>query len=465
MESLQARIDSFSKSKRVKKSSKSNSASATVKWPHPSSFNANPHTLAEAGFYWVPSWEDKDSVACFLCHKELSDWDEEDDPFLIHWQKCGSTCAWAIVRCGLSEDIADDGSFVFLNKKRLPTSKAMEKARLQTFGEGLWPHDGQDDHGASSKKMAQGGFVYTPQTKGDDTVTCLYCNLSLGGWDMDDDPIGEHRKRDTKSGTRCPFFNASGSKPRTVSRARSKKGAIDVPSDPKHEQSDSGDELAKAEIVEEVQAPKTRRKGRAVSTSKPPAKAKSTGKKAPVRASKSALANPSEAEVVASESETDPIISEMESVPSEAKVDATAKADDTPVQRVRIQDDLHSEQNPSDVEVDNLRNTPHPPPRPETPHDNDAPMVIDETPQPYDPPLSSPPHPPTSLPPSQSPELAAIPSLQPETLTPEERCLTVEQWIRREIENSYEQLMQDGKKQISLFAGRAREVRQMIEAL
>jgi hypothetical protein len=92
-------------------------------------------------------------------------------------------------------------------------------------------------------------------------------------------------------------------------------------------------------------------------------------------------------------------------------------------------------------------------------------MVIDETPQPYDPPLSSPPHPPTSLPPSQSPELAAIPSLQPETLTPEERCLTVEQWIRREIENSYEQLMQDGKKQISLFAGRAREVRQMIEAL
>ncbi|KAG2059971.1 hypothetical protein BDR06DRAFT_948682 [Suillus hirtellus] len=37
--------------------------------------------------------------------------------------------------------------------------------------------------------MAQGGFVYTPQTKGDDTVTCLYCNLSLGGWDADDDPM------------------------------------------------------------------------------------------------------------------------------------------------------------------------------------------------------------------------------------------------------------------------------------
>lgn len=49
--------------------------------------------------------------------------------------------------------VYNETSFVFLNKKRLPTSKAMEKARLQTFGEGLWPHDGQDDHGASSKKV------------------------------------------------------------------------------------------------------------------------------------------------------------------------------------------------------------------------------------------------------------------------------------------------------------------------
>lgn len=36
--------------------------------------------------------------------------------------------------------------------------------------------------------MAQAGFVYTPQAAGDDTVTCLYCNLSLGGWEEEDDP-------------------------------------------------------------------------------------------------------------------------------------------------------------------------------------------------------------------------------------------------------------------------------------
>jgi len=37
--------------------------------------------------------------------------------------------------------------------------------------------------------MAQAGFVYTPQVAGDDTVTCLYCNLSLGGWETEDDPV------------------------------------------------------------------------------------------------------------------------------------------------------------------------------------------------------------------------------------------------------------------------------------
>ncbi|OAX40461.1 inhibitor of apoptosis repeat-containing protein [Rhizopogon vinicolor AM-OR11-026] len=189
MESLQARVDSFLKSKRIKKTSKSNSTSTTVKWPHPASFNANPKTLGEAGFYWVPSWEDRDSVACFLCYKELSDWNEEDDPFQIHWEKCGRSCAWAMLRCGLSQDIADDGSFVFLNKGRLPTSKMMEGARLRTFGANLWPHDADDGHGASSEKVARAGFVYTPHSKGDDTVTCLYCEAALGNWHEDDDPM------------------------------------------------------------------------------------------------------------------------------------------------------------------------------------------------------------------------------------------------------------------------------------
>ncbi|KAH7911178.1 hypothetical protein BJ138DRAFT_1135554 [Hygrophoropsis aurantiaca] len=188
MEALQSRIDSFLKTKRIKKyPKKSTTTVATVKWPHPPTFKANPNTLAEAGFYYDPSWDDRDCVACFLCGKELSDWDADDDPFEIHYTKCRTTCSWAVVRCGLSEDLDADGNYVFSIKTRLPSSKAMEKARLGTFegGDNWWPHD----DGASSKKMAQAGFVFTPQAAGDDTVTCLYCNLSLGGWEASDDPL------------------------------------------------------------------------------------------------------------------------------------------------------------------------------------------------------------------------------------------------------------------------------------
>ncbi|EPQ53492.1 inhibitor of apoptosis IAP repeat-containing protein, partial [Gloeophyllum trabeum ATCC 11539] len=188
MEVLQNRLDSF-KTKRGKPSSKA-SASSSKKWPHPSVFKANPETLAEAGFYFTPTAQDKDNVACYMCKKHLSDWEEDDDPHRIHWAKCQDTCPWAIVRCGLEEDIDEDGNFVATDAKRLPSGKAMEKARLDTFRfSKSWPHDSVKNHGATSKKMAKAGFVYTPQSEGDDTATCLYCSVSLSGWEPEDDPL------------------------------------------------------------------------------------------------------------------------------------------------------------------------------------------------------------------------------------------------------------------------------------
>jgi hypothetical protein len=50
-------------------------------------------------------------------------------------------------------------------------------------------------------------------------------------------------------------------------------------------------------------------------------------------------------------------------------------------------------------------------------------------------------------------------------LTEEERMMTVEQWIRREIEVQYERLKRDGEAKIRLFKERAEEVRRQIEAL
>ncbi|KAJ2930028.1 hypothetical protein H1R20_g7060, partial [Candolleomyces eurysporus] len=210
MECLQSRIDSFSKTKRVKNPSKP-SSSIALKWPHPDSFKATPDTLAEAGFFYDPSADDPDNVTCFMCEKELGGWEEDDDPFDIHFDKCAQKCGWANTRCGLRRDMDRHGRFVFSDKSRLPTGKAMEKARLDTFNAGDgWIHDGVRGHGANSKKqMARAGFVATPNHPGDDLATCLYCHVSLSGWDKDDDPLEEHRKRKEKMGYSCPFFTNS----------------------------------------------------------------------------------------------------------------------------------------------------------------------------------------------------------------------------------------------------------------
>jgi hypothetical protein len=111
MNCFQARLDSFAKPKRVKKPS---GAFTNVKWPHPSSWTVTPQSLAEAGFYWNPSWDDKDNVVCFMCEKELSEWDEDDDPFETHFKKCKSKCAWAVVRCGLPRDFDEHGTCVWM---------------------------------------------------------------------------------------------------------------------------------------------------------------------------------------------------------------------------------------------------------------------------------------------------------------------------------------------------------------
>ncbi|KAJ7132310.1 hypothetical protein C8R44DRAFT_698736 [Mycena epipterygia] len=216
MEVLKNRLDSF-KQKRGK----------SLKWPHPKTWQATPETLAEAGFYFDPSAEDPDNATCFMCNKQVTEWAEDDDPFDIHWEKCAKVCAWANLRCGLRRDMDSQGRYVFPDKSRLPTSKAMEKARLETFTVHGWKHDKNRKHMVTSKKMAQAGFVFTPVEADDDTGVCLYCNIALGNWDEDDDPMKHHRDRD-KTSQPCPFLaltsdSAPAKQPKTTKRATKAK--------------------------------------------------------------------------------------------------------------------------------------------------------------------------------------------------------------------------------------------------
>ena len=108
MDCYETRLQSFHKTRRVK----SKNGTVILKWPHPDTYLASPERLAEAGFYFEPSAEARDNVTCFMCKKELDEWDEDDDPISIHFARCRDICAWAVARCGNVEDLDASGGCV-----------------------------------------------------------------------------------------------------------------------------------------------------------------------------------------------------------------------------------------------------------------------------------------------------------------------------------------------------------------
>ena len=95
------RQESFKLTRKIAKTPTSKSLTLSVKWPHPKSYKANPSTLADAGFYWNPNLAAKDNVTCFFCEENFSDWEVHHDPHVIHYDRCGESCAWATAQCGI----------------------------------------------------------------------------------------------------------------------------------------------------------------------------------------------------------------------------------------------------------------------------------------------------------------------------------------------------------------------------
>jgi hypothetical protein len=68
--------------------------------------------------------------------------------------------------------------------------------------------------------MVAAGWTYDPSPEYDDGVTCMYCNLSLDGWEPKDDPYVEHQKRCPD----CPFFSLAGEWAEARKQAKGRKG-------------------------------------------------------------------------------------------------------------------------------------------------------------------------------------------------------------------------------------------------
>lgn len=142
METFAARLASFDlvlhPEKRRTSSAK---AVKSIAWPHR---KPSPAELAHAGFYYNPYETNPDNTTCFLCHRALDGWEEEDNPITEHL-KHANDCGWAVMM-----DIQQHSS----NPAEIedPTSDKIREARLATFGTS-WPHDGKRGWVCQSEKV------------------------------------------------------------------------------------------------------------------------------------------------------------------------------------------------------------------------------------------------------------------------------------------------------------------------
>uniref|UniRef100_A0A1L8DJN5 Putative apoptosis 2 inhibitor n=1 Tax=Nyssomyia neivai TaxID=330878 RepID=A0A1L8DJN5_9DIPT len=150
------------------------------KWPVP--FVA-PATLAKAGFYFFNL---EDRVRCAWCQGVVGQWEEGDDPFVVH-QRFFPACPRAVL--GPNIDIPAGERITELGIQTTRPAKmpkfASLDARLRTFAQ--WPK--QDVQ--RGEILAQAGFYYQGHQ---DQVRCFQCDGGLKLWLAEDDPWCEHAR-------------------------------------------------------------------------------------------------------------------------------------------------------------------------------------------------------------------------------------------------------------------------------
>ncbi|KAH9817753.1 BIR-domain-containing protein [Teratosphaeria destructans] len=197
MRSYHARLQSFEQPHRLAKrrassQGKGKKTAGTIEWPHES---PSPDSLAHAGFFYRPAHDSVDNVQCFSCGVKLDGWEPQDDPLREHMNHI-TWCAWAISQSVKRAPGRED-------ETRDPMSDEMVTARRGTFdtGEG-WPHEGKRGWRCKTTQMVEAGWTMDPSPDMEDGVTCMYCSLSLDGWEPKDDPFQEHKRRSPD----CRFF-------------------------------------------------------------------------------------------------------------------------------------------------------------------------------------------------------------------------------------------------------------------
>lgn len=134
-----------------------------------------------------------------MCARQLDGWEVDDDPLQEHL-KHGSDCAWALL---MSLELDTDYDTASMED---PTGERLTNARRSTFESIGWPHEGKRGWVCKIEKMVEAGWHFAPTRECEDYTSCVYCKLSLDGWEPKDDPFDEHHRRSPE----CPFFAFAG---------------------------------------------------------------------------------------------------------------------------------------------------------------------------------------------------------------------------------------------------------------
>ncbi|KAH6921192.1 hypothetical protein HPB50_027819 [Hyalomma asiaticum] len=85
------------------------------RWPLRGSSTCTPERMAAAGFYHTPTTTDPDLARCYVCYKELGEWEAGDDPFKEHSRSVD--CAFVSLGMKEEKDITVR-EFLHLEKER-----------------------------------------------------------------------------------------------------------------------------------------------------------------------------------------------------------------------------------------------------------------------------------------------------------------------------------------------------------
>ncbi|RCK59173.1 hypothetical protein Cantr_07653 [Candida viswanathii] len=212
--------------------------------------------LINSGFYYNPTKKYKTRVTCAYCgHSSYIKSQKDVDTIVYKHKRANPSCPMIMI-LDMNKTIArakgDPNQIknLWRNNERFqePLSTANQEFRRQFFVD--YPLDKIDSR-PNSTTLAHAGFFHNPRNVEDDRVTCLYCQCSLDFWEMDDDPIEEHKKNEVGY---CYFLdiyhNKNGKSDADVSKESVEDSGIDLeqPEEIRENETDSTDDLDIVEI-------------------------------------------------------------------------------------------------------------------------------------------------------------------------------------------------------------------------